>query len=98
MVYPTLPVANNAWCVQDSDCKTQVFKCCTATTSASVIENLCLDPTLKAVPAGVLINVTTNGSTSTVNFGAATYKCSATGATGLMVAGATAGMTALMLL
>ena len=98
MTYPTLPVADNAWCIQNSDCKTQVFKCCTAKTSAGVSENLCLDPSLKAVPAGVTINVSVNGSLSSVNFGAATYACAATGATGLMVAGATVGMTALMLL
>ena len=39
-----------------------------------------------------------NGVSTPTNFGAATYACKATGASGLMVAGATAGMTALMLL
>tara|TARA_B110000285_G_C14581598_1_gene362382 strand:+ start:117 stop:413 length:297 start_codon:yes stop_codon:yes gene_type:complete len=98
MVYPTLPVADYGFCVKTSDCKTQVFQCCTATTSASVTQNLCVDPNKKVVPAGITVSADINGTSTPTNFGAATYACKATGAAGLMVAGATAGMTALMLL
>ena len=69
-----------------------MFQCCKVTQGATVI-NLCTDPLLKKVPAGItqLIGITNT------DMSAGTYAC-VTGATNLMVGAAAVGLSALVLM
>ena len=96
----SVPVSDYKPCNQSSDCRTQTFKCCPAvasTVSPAVTINVCVSPLQKTVPAGISFTVTTGVSSSTVDFTGATYACTSTSATKLMVAGAAVSASAIML-